>query len=115
MTLRRSSRHVSQRLQSSSPNLTDANASNEDSQTNSSDDEQSEKESDNYDPDNYHNDLPAPDSYTIQLHLRSGEPYTHRRTITSLPDPRPFQHTLEDSFGMLHEIVLARAQKNSDC
>ncbi|KAG0374660.1 hypothetical protein BGX24_010114 [Mortierella sp. AD032] len=82
-------------------------------QSNSSE-EPSDGKFDNDTPEVYSRDLPAPESYTIQLHLRSGEPYTHCRSITNLPDPRPFQHTNDGSYGILYEIVRARALKNPD-
>ncbi|KAK3838959.1 MAG: hypothetical protein J3R72DRAFT_511922 [Linnemannia gamsii] len=140
--LRRSTRHQSQQLTSrpstvnnsvsddsgddGQANESDQNSSDQNSSDKSNSDksrgsyqsnssqEQSDEQSDNDNPDTYRSYLLAPESYTIQLHLRSGEPYTRCRSITNLPDPRPFLHTIDDSYGMLHEIVRARTQKNPD-
>ncbi|KAK3833244.1 MAG: hypothetical protein J3R72DRAFT_453358 [Linnemannia gamsii] len=96
---------------SNDKSISDKSSGND--QSNNSE-EHSDGKSDNDTPEVYSRNLPAPESYTIQLHLRSGEPYTHCRSITNLPDPRPFQHTNDGSYGILYEIVRARALKNPD-
>ncbi|KAK5823668.1 hypothetical protein F5H01DRAFT_376563 [Linnemannia elongata] len=98
----------------------DSDQSDDDSDQSNNNSDQSNNSSDqsdnNYDfnPEVYFNDLPPPQTYTIHLHLRSGEPLTQCRLIADLPDPEPWLHAQDDTYGMLYEIVRARALLNPD-
>ncbi|OAQ24333.1 hypothetical protein K457DRAFT_1823894 [Linnemannia elongata AG-77] len=104
----------------SDPSNSDSEQCDEDSDQSDDDSDQSNNSSDqsdnNYDfnPEVYFNDLPPPQTYTIHLHLRSGEPLTQCRLIADLPDPEPWLHAQDDTYGMLYEIVRARALLNPD-